>query len=126
MDANDLGMYPEVVENAEIRLHRAHPEWSTADGFDFPANYQDLLDEEVTSRLDELADKDTWGYCLETKMEWDAEVRKHMGADGNNDVCTLSKIAESATDKFSRSCVDTLGSRLSSCTKTWMLLLSHI
>ncbi|KAH0016090.1 hypothetical protein KCU78_g7975, partial [Aureobasidium melanogenum] len=86
MDANDLGMYPEVVENAEIRLHRAHPEWSTADGFDFPANYQDLLDEEVVSRLDELADKDTWEYCFETKMEWDAEVRKHMGADGNNDI----------------------------------------
>lgn len=98
MDANDLGMYHEVVENAEVRLHRAHPEWSTADGFNFPANYQNLLDEEVASRLDELADEYPWEGCYETKMEWDTEVRKHMGADGNNDVCTSSKIAEFATD----------------------------
>ncbi|KAK6006155.1 hypothetical protein QM012_006565 [Aureobasidium pullulans] len=86
MDADHLGMHEDVVENAEIRLHQAHPEWSTAEGFEFPENYQNLLDEEVASRLDELADEYTWEYCFETKMKWVPEVRKHMCADGNNDV----------------------------------------
>lgn len=89
LDGGDLDMYEDVIESAEIDLLKAHPEWSTADGLDFPADYQDLLDEEVANRLDEYADEYMWEFCFQTKMEWEAKTRKHMTNNGNDDVCTL-------------------------------------
>ncbi|KAG9518736.1 hypothetical protein KCV07_g5331, partial [Aureobasidium melanogenum] len=86
VDGGDLDMWEDVVESAETDLLKAHHEWRTANCFDFPANYQELLDEEVTSRLDELADEYAWEGCFQTKMEWEGKIRKHMAANGNNDI----------------------------------------
>jgi hypothetical protein len=78
------------LEAAKIDLLRAHPEWRTDDGIEFPDNYDDLLESKILNRLDMYAGDVIWEICIETGAMWQSYIHKHLEVQGNRDVCTVS------------------------------------
>jgi hypothetical protein len=79
------------LEVAKIDLLRAHPEWRTDDGIEFPDNYDDLLESKILEWLDRYAGDVIWEICSERGARWQSYVHTHLEVEGNRDVCTVSR-----------------------------------
>jgi hypothetical protein len=68
-----------------------HPEWLTANGYELPENFDELLEEELANGVDTYAADWFMDVCYDNRSSREYEVQKHMNKGGNSDVCTASK-----------------------------------